>query len=144
MTTERDAKAEIRLALGRRGDLRLFNNPVGEAWQGRSSMAGRTLTLEHARRIAFGLAPGSCDLIGWRTVTVTPDMVGQTVAIFTGVETKSARGRAVEDQRNFIAVLRRAGGIAGLARTPEQAKTLLDRGLATITEGRSCYEPEHG
>lgn len=35
------------------------------------------------RKVRAGLeVPGSSDLIGWHTVTITPDMVGKRVAIF--------------------------------------------------------------
>lgn len=80
-------------------------------------------------RVRYGLCPGSSDLIGWVPVTVTPEMVGQRVAVFLAIETKTADGRRTAKQRNFIRAVRDAGGRAGFATTPEEA--------VAIAEGRA-------
>lgn len=67
---------------------------------------------------------GGSDLIGFRVVTVTPEMVGQRVAIFTAIETKSSAGHKDADQRTFIDGVRKQGGIAGFARSVEEAIAL--------------------
>ena len=63
--TETDLQQRIRLELGLRPDLRIFRNQVGQLPDPRTG-----------RPVQFGLARGSAYLIGWRTVTITPDMVG--------------------------------------------------------------------
>ena len=74
------------------------------------------------RPIRYGVCnPGGSDLIGWTPVAITPDMVGQTVAVFTAVEVKNATGRPSEAQLNFIAQVLKAGGFAGIARSPGDA-----------------------
>jgi hypothetical protein len=40
-----------------------------------------------------GLVKATADLIGWRSITITPDMVGTTVAIFASIEVKTPTGR---------------------------------------------------
>ena len=55
---ETDLQQQIRLALGTRSDLRLFRNQVGSLPDPRTG-----------RLVTFGLARGSADLIGWRTIT---------------------------------------------------------------------------
>src|SRR6185312_4060269 len=65
---------------------------------------------------------GPGDLIGWTTITITPDMVGCDIAVFTDIEVKlheKAKKRAA--QKTFIERVREAGGIAGFAHTPEMA-----------------------
>ena len=106
---------QIRLALGTRPDLRLFRNNTGTLPDPRTG-----------RPVQFGLARGSADLIGLRTVTITPDMVGQQVAVFTSIEVKTPQGRATPAQQNWLHMVRRAGGIAGIARSVRDAQNLLD------------------
>ena len=60
--------------------------------------------------IRFGLCPGSADIIG-----IAPG--GQ----FLAVEVKTKTGRATDAQHAFIAAVIRAGGRAGIARSPEEA-----------------------
>lgn len=67
-------------------------------------------------RVRYGLCPGSSDIIGWTPVTITPDMVGRTVAVFTAVEVKTEYGRTTAKQENFIARVREAGGRAIIVR----------------------------
>ena len=95
---------------------RLFRNNVGSV----------TYTDRHGqpRTVKYGLHVGSSDLIGWTPVTITPEMVGRTLAVFTAVEVKTLRGKASPEQITFIEAVRRAGGIAGVARSPDELPTL--------------------
>lgn len=115
--SESAALQAIRLALGRLPGLRLFRNNVG------------VLRDREGRPVRFGLHPGSSDLIGWRSVTITPDMVGKQVAIFTALEVKAPGGthKVTTEQHAWIRAVEAAGGIAGIARSPDQA--LLALGL---------------
>lgn len=111
--TEQHIQQSIRLAVGARSDTRLFRNNVGSC----ISSDGRV--------VRFGLCPGSSDLIGFRTITVTPDMVGQQVAVFSAVEVKTTKGRPTEQQQKFIQLVQRSGGIAGIARSVDEAQSVL-------------------
>ena len=71
--------------------------------------------------VRYGLQPGSSDLIGWRTVTITPDMVGQRIAVFTSIEVKTPTGRVKPEQQQWLDAVQAAGGIAGVARSVEDA-----------------------
>ena len=73
----------------------------------------------------YGLQPGSSDLIGWRTITITPQMVGQRVAVFASIEVKSTTGRVRQEQQQWLDAVQAAGGIAGVARSVEDAEALL-------------------
>lgn len=108
------------------GPVRLFNNPVGNGWMGKvvKEWPG-FVTLADPRRLAFGLHPGSADLIGWRAVTITPEHVGQTLALFASVEVKAGAGKARPDQIIWAEQVRAAGGLAGIAYSPEQARLIL-------------------
>lgn len=70
-------------------------------------------------RVRYGLHPGSSDLIGWRSVTVTPDMVGKRLAVFLAVEVKRPGKNPTREQQNFIDAVNRSGGTASVARSVE-------------------------
>jgi hypothetical protein len=123
--SERDTQNRILLNCSR-GDTRLFRQNVGQGWAGRlvSNQAGR-VTLQDARPLIAGLCTGSSDLIGWRSIEVTADMVGRRLAVFAAVEVKSATGRPTEQQRAFLAAVQDAGGVACVARSVEDAQRAL-------------------
>jgi hypothetical protein len=91
------------LTLGR-GHSRIFRNNVG------------ALKDKSGRLVRYGLQKGSSDLIGWTTKEIN----GQRIAVFTAIEVKD-KGRPTPEQLNFIAQVKAAGGIAGIARSPEDA-----------------------
>lgn len=123
--SERQIQTQILLECGR-GDARLFRQNVGQGWVGRliRQQAG-TVELAAARPLHAGLCEGSSDLIGWRTVEVTPDMVGQRLAVFTAIEVKTETGRPTPEQLKFLDAVRNAGGIACVARSVEDAERAL-------------------
>ncbi len=101
------------LALGARPDVRLFRNTVGVA------------VFPDGSRVAYGLSPGSSDIIGWQSVEVTQDMVGQKLAVFVAIEAKAEKGRVSPHQQQFIETVKQFGGIAGVARSPKEAMELI-------------------
>ena len=115
MNPETDLQQRIRLALGTHPDARLFRNQVGSLPDPRTG-----------RLVTFGLAKGSADLIGWRTITITPDMVGQRIAVFTSIEVKTERGRIRPEQQAWLGCVQAAGGIGGVARSVADALTIVE------------------
>ena len=108
----------------------LFRNNVAFSWAGRivkdrQTPNGRNIELVDARPIKSGLVKGSSDLVGWTEVEITPDMVGRKVAVFTAIEAKTPSMRVSKAQTNFIRRLAEAGGIAGIARSAEDATKLI-------------------
>lgn len=98
-------------------DERWFRNNTGMGWQGDEvDRRGGYLVLTHPRPLNAGLCKGSSDLIGWRSVIITPDMVGQRRAIFAAKEVKTQGVPTSDDQCNFLRQVRAAGGIAELVR----------------------------
>jgi hypothetical protein len=110
--TEQQIQQHIRLTCST-GSTRLFRNNTG------------TLRDQHGRPVSFGLCKGSADLIGWTTRTITPEMVGQQVAVFTSIEVKAASGRLRPEQRQWLDAVQAAGGIGGVARSVDDARALL-------------------
>ena len=107
---ETTLQQRIRLALGTHPELRLFRNQVGQLPDPRTG-----------RPVQFGLARGSADLIGWRTLVITPEMVGQRIAVFTSIEVKTPTGRVRSEQQAWLACVQESGGIAGVARSVDDA-----------------------
>ena len=108
MASEQSIQQHIRIACST-GQTRLFRNNTG------------TLRDQHGRPVQFGLCKGSADLIGYRTITITPEMVGQQVAVFTSIEVKTPTGRIRPEQQQWLETIQSAGGIAGVARSVEDA-----------------------
>lgn len=104
---------QVRLDLGRLPDLTLWRNSTG---------ALRDMT---GRLVRFGLCEGSADLIGLRRITVGPEHLGREMAVFCAIETKAERGKPTPEQVNFLAHVTRMGGLAGIARSPAQARLIL-------------------
>ena len=116
MNPETQLQQRIRLSCSR-GRARLFRNNVGAL---RDAETGRL--------VRFGLAPGSADLIGWRTVTIGPEHLGQQLAQFVSLEVK-APGRIRSTRRNQVTwrnQVAAAGGLALIADSEQAALTALD------------------
>ena len=111
---ETKIQQEIRLGLGTRDDVRLFRNQVGQLPDPRTG-----------RPVQFGLAKGSADLVGWKSVTITPDMVGTKIAQFVSLEVKTPTGKPTTAQSSWLKAVSKAGGISAIARSLQDALRIL-------------------
>ena len=119
--TEKNIQTQIMIAASQT-NATLFRNNVGNGVLGQVvKQDGGIFHIIKGRRVQFGLCPGSSDLIGWRTVTVTPEMVGKQIAVFLALEVKTTTGKATAEQENFINAVRAAGGLAGIVRSVDDA-----------------------
>jgi len=110
---ESNIQNQIRLALSGAGAI-VFRNNVGQT------------TTEDGRVIRYGVCnPGGSDLIGWKPVVVTESMVGSTLAVFCAVEVKRPGGKVSEAQQRFLDAVKRSGGIAGVARSADEALKII-------------------
>ena len=128
--SEHITQQRILLACGN-GNTRLWRNNVGTGWAGQATKVTggnlRTIAaglrpgdvvIRQGRPLQAGLCVGSSDLIGYRVV----DRVAQFVAL----EVKSATGRPTAQQVQFLDHINAVGGCAGIARSVEDAITILD------------------
>ncbi|KKL12616.1 hypothetical protein LCGC14_2534000, partial [marine sediment metagenome] len=68
-----------------------------------------------------GIALGSLDLIGWRTVRIRPEHVGKDIAQYMEFDAKTLEySRMSLDQKNRVKQIRRAGGVAGIFRRSDK------------------------
>lgn len=111
--SEHEIQQRIRLACGR-GTVRLWRNNTG------------ALVDQQGRFVRFGLCKGSSDLIGLRSLEVTPEMVGQRLAQFVALEVKTGSGTVSTDQRAFLQLVQQLGGLGAVCRSIEEARTVLD------------------
>ena len=110
------------------GDTRLFRANVGQAWAGVAIRQpnGVDVLVKNAYPVKFG-HKGMSDLIGWRSVLVTEAMLGRKLAVYTAIEAKSTTGRPSDDQRVFIDLVLAAGGMAGVAKSVDDAQEILNQ-----------------
>ena len=127
--SEHITQQRILLACGN-GNTRLWRNNVGTGWAGQATKVTggnlRTIAaglrpgdvvIRQGRPLHAGLCVGSSDLIGYRQV--------DGIAQFVALEVKSATGRATKEQGLFIDHIQAAGGLAGIARSVDDAAAIL-------------------
>lgn len=102
MRKEADVLEDVMLAVGGQDDCVVWRNSTGLA--------------EHEKRKArYGLCVGSSDVIG-----LGPG------GRFLAIECKRPGGKATEKQRKFLKLVKKYGGIAGVAESKEQALEIIE------------------
>lgn len=94
---------KIMLAMSKKGYL-IWRNQVGLF----KTIDGRTVNI--------GIK-GSSDLMAVKPTVITPEMVGQTLAVFVAVEVKTATGRQSEPQKKWQNAVEKLGVKYILARS---------------------------
>jgi len=122
--SEDEIQARVRVIARQHGAM-LYRNNTGVAREVNES--GRT------RMVRYGLCNDnpelnkkykSADLIGWRTIIITPEMVGLPFALFTSRECKGEGWRFSGTERevaqlNWANLVNEAGGDACFVATPD-------------------------
>ena len=110
---------KIMLELGKNPKIRIFRNNVGKCWIGASKQFTHSQTvnvksgdvlIQNARFFDAGLCVGSSDLIGLKAVKITPEMVGTELAVFVAIEVKLPNGKVLDNQINFLEMVKKLGG----------------------------------
>ena len=114
--SEHEIQQRIRLACGR-GAVRLWRNNTG------------ALVDQQGRLVRFGLCKGSSDLIGLRSLEITPALVGQRIAQFVALEIKTDCGIVSPEQRAFLKLVQQLGGLGSVCRSIAEAQAALDLDL---------------
>lgn len=131
--SEIDLMRRLQIAASKLG-ARLFRQNTGMAWVGAVTKIERTqlypvrkgdVVIRNARPFHAGIA-GMSDLGGWVPVKITADMVGATVALYAQVEVKE-NARVTKEQAAWIDAVKKAGGLAGVARSEDDLTHILSR-----------------
>ena len=119
MTLESPLYSDIIGRLSNR-DTRLFRMQVGTF---------RALHSEHIVKVG---TPGMADIIGGHSLVITPEHVGRRVMQFVAIECKAHGSRASATAKElrarqdaFLRTVSELGGIAGYARSVDEARALL-------------------
>ena len=114
MNPETKLQRRIMLAISDAG-YTVWRNETGQFWTGQViHRDATTVTLANARMVPCGLCPGSHDLIGIADG-----------GVFASLEVKTSTGRLSPQQQTFGDHVTRLGGIAGVARSPDEALAIL-------------------
>lgn len=120
----------IKEAVSRHG-ARLFPMTVGKFWgpfhKGIKFDRVQTVTVKpgdvlirQGHMVSVGFT-GLSDTLGGSPMIITSEDVGKTVMILTAVEVKAGKDQLRNGQPEFLAAIKKMGGRAGVARTPEDA-----------------------
>lgn len=138
-TPEAKAKDNV-LLRANQWKARLFKNNTGVAYT------------ESGRPVFFGLGNEgkkttedirTPDDVGWTEVTITPEMVGKKIAVFTCIDSKKlgfvvknnyTKGTREYGQNKFFDIVKNANGIAGFASCPEQVDDIFNEFNAKVTK----------
>jgi hypothetical protein len=91
------------------GNMRMFRTNSGMGWAGKSVRKDDAIIIKNARPF-HGMPEGWPDLTGWETVVITPDMVGQKIAVFSVVEVKTGSTKLSKKQNQFKELILKMGG----------------------------------
>ncbi len=137
-TPEAKAKETVLLRAGQ-WNARLFCNNTGTAYT------------EGGRPVFFGLGNTGVkndesirtpDDVGYTIVTVTPEMIGKKIAIFTAIDSKRlgfvvktnySKGTREYGQQKFFNMVLEAGGIAGFACDAQQVDDIYNNWIKKVT-----------
>ena len=89
---------------------RLFRINSGMGWAGKIVRHEPGMIILKNPRPFHGAPEGFPDMCGWTVKEITPDMVGQHIAVFTAVEVK-VTGKLTKAQEAFKRVLETMGGV---------------------------------
>ncbi len=100
--------------------VRIFRNNVGQTIY--KDKFGKK------RIVRYGLAKGSGDLIGIKPITITPDMVGQTIGQFVSIEVKQPhkKNNTTTEQKAWRDMVNTQGGLAVIAWDIQQLEDYLN------------------
>lgn len=106
---------------------------------------GAALDPHTGRVVRYGLGPGSPDRVGWVPVTIRPEHVGRTLAVFVGIEAKTPTShtepKRLAGQRHWLESLAAAGGIAMFASDRDRAAAVIRRAVdGEVIQGVQNWE----
>lgn len=103
---------------------RMFRQNTGQGWIGRGEQVPGGVFIANARPFHAGFK-GLLDTSGFVPVTITADMVGQTLPVYAEIEYKTQTGRLSAEQVARIAYLCSVGAVTGVARSEADVRAII-------------------
>ena len=110
--------------------VKLWPNPTGLAWNGtviKQWTVGnkKYAILENPRPVKYGMGKGILDTVGFKA-----EQIGRvTIPRFISFDAKTPNDRLKPEQKNFISVVSKYGGIADEVRNVDDIPALIERPL---------------
>lgn len=124
--TEHQIQNQIRDLLSYFHELYIMRANVGTGWIGDfTKNADGSIRINKPRRFQTGLPVGFPDLFGYKSLIITPEMIGKKIAQFAFIEVKTPKGKLNNAQKEMHKQLIDAGAVGGVARSVEDALNLL-------------------
>lgn len=126
--SEAVVQQHIRLALGQVPGVQCWRNQVGAA-EDKTGRVIRYGLMNDSRQLNQNFK--SSDLVGIRPITITAEMVGQTVGVIYALEVKASDWKYRPNdahsvaQLRFIQLVQASGGMGGFVRSVDEAKAVL-------------------
>lgn len=114
--TETNIQNECLLSVGSRPDVLAMR-----------LQSGAYRAMDNPNRIIKVGAPGMPDTMLVVAVEITPDMVGQTMAVCAAAEIKTSTGRQSEAQKRWQSAFEKRGGVYRLVRSPADMLALIEQ-----------------
>lgn len=139
MNRETAIKNQILIGLGSRPDVLIWNSPCGKFFTRQEikrwlkdeyRIDASERVLSKLRPVAIGY-PGQADTMAIVEVEITPDMVGQRIGVFAGLEVKTPKtetsraGTQSEQQEKWQRAVQKRGGHYALVRSPAEADAVI-------------------
>ena len=114
---------------------RLFRANVGRGWTGNKVRRNKdgSITIFDPRPFHTGLPEGFSDTFGFTPVTITKEMVGKTVPVFTAAEVKTKTGRLRKKQKEFLEFCESMNCISGVVRSADDVIALISGAKKRLT-----------
>jgi hypothetical protein len=133
---------KIRLEISKHHLGTIFRANVGRGWTGQvSNMVmnpdTNRIMITNPRPFNTGLPVGFPDLFGLKTIEITPDMVGKSIAVFVALEIKDKGGRVSEKQKNMLSFLQQQGARAGIARSMPDVIRILNGEVKDVSQHKT-------
>lgn len=145
---EGDLMRLLQLAASKMG-ARLFRQNSALAWAGDRidqythrcmvTVNPGDVIVRKARPIRAG-QPGMSDLGGFMPIVITADMVGMRIARYVQAEVKTAKGKEQDNQRDWLAMVKRHGGLGGVVRSEDDLAILLSGAIDNARSGANTSE----
>ena len=137
MTEEHRIQNQIRDVIAYYHDLNIFRANVGKGWAYSPDYIKNpdgSILIPNPNWFSSGLPRGFPDLFGYKSIIITPDMVGKKFAWFTAMEVKTKIGKLSTEQAEMLKRFDEDGCLNGVVRSVEDSIILVRGGMTNANK----------